>query len=295
MNPKSELFAYLKEILQNNANEKSLNWLDEKSKKIQDSGSKNAFYLAFSQASRFFSKENLNLDQEAKRKAHSLISGFQPEFWNILQTARTYLLLHFSIEKEEWLAAIKQLFETGDLYEQQALYASLSLMPYPEEMIPRSIEGCRTNMTLVFDAISLNNPYPTIYFPELNWNQMVLKAVFMQRPLYRIQQLDHRRNPALAEIASDFAHERWAAGRNVMPELWRLVSPFINEKFMKDLEKVMNSEDLLEQKGGALALYHSDFPAAKALLNAHPELIQAIEKGIISWEKIGQEFQETRV
>lgn len=295
MSPKSEYLAYLKEILQNHSNEKSLNWLDEKSKKIQDSGSKNAFYLAFSQASRFFSKESLNIDMKAKQKAHSLIEGFQPEFWNILQTARTFLLLHFSIEKEEWLEAIKQLFETGDLYEQQALYAALPIMPYPEEMIPRAIEGCRTNMTLVFDAIALNNPYPTIYFPELNWNQMVLKAVFMQRPLYRIQQLDHRRNPALAEIASDFAHERWAAGRNVMPELWRLVSPYIDEKFIKDLEKVMNSEDLLEQKGGALALFHSDFPPAKALLNAHPELIQAIEKGIVSWERIGQEFQETRV
>lgn len=295
MSPKSEYLAYLKEILQNHSNEKSLNWLDEKSKKIQDSGSKNAFYLAFSQASRFFSKESLILDMKAKQKAHSLIEGFQPEFWNILQTARTFLLLHFSIEKEEWLEAIKQLFETGDLYEQQALYAALPMMPYPEEMIPRAIEGCRTNMTLVFDAIALNNPYPTIYFPELNWNQMVLKAVFMQRPLYRIQQLDHRRNPALAEIASDFAHERWAAGRNVMPELWRLVSPNIDEKFIRDLEKVMNSEDLLEQKGGALALFHSDFPPAKALLNAHPELIQAIEKGIVSWERIGQEFQETRV
>ncbi|NVK49720.1 MAG: EboA domain-containing protein [Cyclobacteriaceae bacterium] len=295
MSPKSEYLAYLKEILQNNSNEKSLNWLDEKSKKIQDSGSKNAFYLAFSQASRFFSKESLNLGIKAKQKAHSLIEGFQPEFWNILQTARTFLLLHFSIEKEEWLEAIKQLFETGDLYEQQALYAALPMMPYPEEMIPRAIEGCRTNMTLVFDAIALNNPYPTIYFPELNWNQMVLKAVFMQRPLYRIQQLDHRRNPALAEIASDFAHERWAAGRNVMPELWRLISPYIDEKFIRDLEKVMNSEDLLEQKGGALALFHSDFPPAKALLNAHPELIQAIEKGIVSWERIGQEFQETRV
>ncbi|MCS5491284.1 EboA domain-containing protein [Algoriphagus limi] len=295
MNPKSELLAFLKAIIHNNAEEKSLNWLDEKAQKIQDSKSKNAFYLAFSQASRFFSKDNLQLDSEAKQKADTLIAGFQPEFWNVLQTARTYLLLHFSLEKDEWLKAINQLFETGDLYEQQALYASLSLMPFSEEMLPRAIEGCRTNMTLVFDAIALNNPYAPKHFPELNWNQMVLKAVFMQRPLYRIQQLELRRNPALAEIASDFAHERWAAGRNVMPELWRLVSPFVNEKFMGDLEKVMSSEDLLEQKGGALALYHSDFAQAKELLNKYPELIQEIEKGAISWEEIGQEYQDTRV
>ncbi|TFV93668.1 hypothetical protein E4S40_15605 [Algoriphagus kandeliae] len=295
MNPKSELLAFLKEIIQKEADEKSMNWLDEKSQKIQDSGSKNAFYLAFSQASRFFSKDKLLLNPETKIKANALIDGFQPEFWNVLQTARAYLLLHFSLEKEEWLKAINQLFETGDLYEQQALYASLNLMPFSEEMLPRAIEGCRTNMTLVFDAIALNNPYAPSHFPELNWNQMVLKAVFMQRPLYRIQQLDQRRNPALAEIASDFAHERWAAGRNVMPELWRLVSPFINEKFMGDLEKVMSSEDLLEKKGGALALHHSDFAPAKELLKKYPEFIHGIEKGAISWEEIGQEYQETRV
>uniref|UniRef100_UPI00258F5AA1 EboA domain-containing protein n=1 Tax=Algoriphagus sp. TaxID=1872435 RepID=UPI00258F5AA1 len=174
------------------------------------------------------------------------------------------------------------------------LYAALPVMPYPDDLLTRAIDGCRTNMTLIFDAIALNNPYPPAHFPEANWNQLVLKSIFMQRPIYRIQQLDERRNQALAEIASDFAHERWAAGRPVMPELWRLVVPFLNEHLLEDLKKVVFSEDQLEAEAGVLAAYQSDFAAAKDLLKSFPETVSAIEYGEISWEKIGKDFQDKK-
>ena len=146
-------------------------------------------------------------------------------------------------------------------------------------------------MTVIFDAISLNNPFPANYFPEANWNQMVLKAVFMQRPLYRIQGLEERRNLSLANIASDFAHERWAAGRPVMAEIWRLVVPFLNEKFLADLKKAISSEDLLQIKAAVLACIESDFAPAKELASHYPEIVKEIESGAVSWEKIGIEFQ----
>ncbi len=237
MTPQIEMKCFLRKILENRVEEKSRSWLDQKVNQTENTSSNSTFFLAFSQASRFFNKEKLGLSKQEKEQADQLVPGFDPDHWNLLQTARTYLLLHFPQEKERWFAAINQLFETGDMYEQQALYAALPLMPFPEDLLPRAIDGCRTNMTLIFDAIALNNPFPANYFPEANWNQLVLKSIFMQRPLYRIQKLDERRNPALASIASDFAHERWAAGREVMPELWRLVAPFINETIMADLKK----------------------------------------------------------
>jgi hypothetical protein len=199
------------------------------------------------------------------------------------------------MEKEAWLKAINQLFETGDMHEQQALYAALPLLPFPESLLTRAIDGCRTNMTVIFDAIALNNPFPSTYFPEANWNQLVLKSIFMQRPIYRILNLDSRRNPALSDIASDFAHERWAAGRQVMPELWRLVVPFVNVKFMADLKKVIESEDQLEVEAGILALYQCDFTPSKQLLQACSEEVMAIEYGEITWEKIGKDFQLKRI
>jgi hypothetical protein len=241
---------FLFPTLQKRAESKSMDWLSNQVEKIRQEDSHTKFFLAFSQVSRFFKKENLALKESEKAEAAALTPGFDPSHWDLLQTARTFLLLSFEREKEEWLSAVNQLFETGDLYEQQALYAALPLMPFSEDLVSRAIDGCRTNMTVVFDAIALNNPFPGNYFPEANWNQLVLKSIFMQRPLYRIYNLDNRRNPALADIASDFAHERWAAGREVMPELWRLVAPFINEKFATDLKKVLASKDQLEVEAG---------------------------------------------
>lgn len=285
---------YLLEVLGRGASQKSLDWLRSQVDKIKADATPSKFFLAFSQASRFFKKERLELSEDHKTKALTLIDGFEPAFWNELQAARTVLLLSYPQEKTKWLGVVNQLFETGDMHEQQALYAALPLMPYPEEMLTRAIDGCRTNMTLIFDAIALNNPFPAKYFPEANWNQLVLKSIFMQRPLYRIQKLDERRNATLADIASDFAHERWAAGRSVMPELWRLVVPYLNEEILADLKKVVKSEDQMEVEAGLLALYQCQSEVAKQLLQSRSEEVMAIEYGEITWEKLGAAFQERK-
>ena len=294
MDSQINLIPFLFGLLKKDAESKSLEWIQIQSEKIRNGGLPSQFFLAFSQASRYFKKDHLNVFDSDKTRAEELVSGFEPSYWNSLQAARTILLLQLPQQKEKWFSAINQLFETGDMYEQQALYAALPLMPFQEELLPRAIDGCRTNMTLIFDAIALNNPFPAKYFPEANWNQLVLKSIFMQRPLYRIQKLDERRNPALAAIASDFAHERWAAGREVMPELWRLVAPFINEKFVADLKKVLASKDQLEVEAGLLALFGCNSESAKQLLQGHNEEVMAIEYGEITWEKIGKDFQEKR-
>ena len=294
MQTQTNLLAFFLKIITQRADLKSLDWLSNQVEKIQQETSPTKFFLAFSQASRFFKKDPLNLSEAEKSQSSSIFSGFDPGHWDVLQTARTYLLLSYAPGKEAWLKAVNQLFETGDMHEQQALYAALHVMPYQDELLTRAIDGCRTNMTLIFDAIALNNPYPPAHFPEANWNQLVLKSIFMQRPIYRIQHLDERRNQALAEIASDFAHERWAAGRPVMPELWRLVVPFLNDHLLEDLKRVVFSEDQLEAEAGVLAAYQSDFAPAKDLLKSYPETVSAIEYGEISWEKIGKDFQDKK-
>jgi hypothetical protein len=285
---------FLQEILQNRTEKTSLDWLAQQAQKIQSLGSSTSFFLAFSQASRYFKKTPLNLSLEQKQAASALIPGFDPSHWDLLQTARTSLLLHFPQEKTSWFKAINQLFETADMHEHQALFAALPLLPFQEDLIPRAIDGLRTNISSVFDSIALNNPFPAQYFPEANWNQMVLKAVFMQRPLFRIDRFEERRNLSLATIASDFAHERWAAGRPVMAEIWRLVVPFFDQNFLQDIQKVIASGDLLQIQAAVLACSESDFAPAQALAASHPEILSEIQTGKINWQRIGIEFQ-TRV
>lgn len=291
----NQLTSFLTQLLENPANQKGLDWLSKQVEKIRTEGTPSKFFLAFSQASRYFKKEKINLSAEDKTKANQLVSGFQPQFWDELQTARTVLMLSYPQQKESWFAALNQLFETADMNEHQALFAALPLMPFQEDLIPRAIDGLRTNISLVFDAIALNNPFPAKYFPEPNWNQMVLKAIFMQRPLYRIQGLEERRNPVLAAIARDFAHERWAAGRDVMPEIWRLVAPFVDEKYFADLKKTLETQDELQIKAALLALRESAYLPAKKLLESYPDQVTTLDMDAIAWESIGSEFQRTRV
>lgn len=283
---------FLFELLKQQAETKSMEWLVLQKEKIEKEGSYLKFYMAFGQASRFFKKNLLNISEKQKDAAIALMEGFSPQTWDQLQTARSYLLLHFE-EKDasNWVNALNKLFETADMHEQQSLYAALPIMPFQEEMKERAIEGLRTNISSVFDAVALNNPYPAKYFDERAWNQMVLKAIFMQRPLYQIQHADKRANPVLAKILIDFAHERWAAGRIVMPELWRFVGPFINEDNFADIQKVLQTNDPNQKKAALLACGSSNYVPAKKLLEDHSEINEAIINGEITWESIGKEFQ----
>lgn len=291
----NQLASFLTQLLESQANQKGLDWLQKQIERIGTEAIPSKFFLAFSQASRFFNKEKLELSSDQIQQAEKLVSGFQPHYWDQLQTARTVLMLTYPQEKESWFAAMNQLFETADMSEHQALFGALPLMPFQEELIPRAIDGLRTNISSVFDAIALHNPFPEKYFPEANWNQMVLKAIFMQRPLYKIQGLEERRNSALASIVRDFAHERWAAGREVMPEIWRLVSPFINEEYFKDLKKVLATQDELQIKAALLALRESAYLPAEELLETYPDQLAKLDIEAIAWESIGSEFQRTRV
>ncbi|WP_425636869.1 EboA domain-containing protein [Algoriphagus yeomjeoni] len=291
----NQLKSYLTQLLDTSTNQKGLDWLNKQVEKISTEGAPSKFFLAFSQASRFFKKEKQNLTKEKLEIANELVTGFQPQHWDELQTARTVLMLSYPQEKEAWFAAMIQLFETADMHEHQALFAALPLMPFQKDLIPRAIDGLRTNISLVFDAIALNNPFPAQYFPEANWNQMVLKAIFMQRPLYRIQGMEERRNPALAAIARDFAHERWAAGRDVMPEIWRLVAPFVNEMYLEDLKKTLATKDEPQVLAALLTLRESAYLPGKELLETYPDQVATLDMDALAWERIGSEFQRTRV
>ncbi len=288
---KSLLFELLKE----NSTEKALKWIEVQADKIARSDAPASLFLAFSQASRYFNKEKFQVAEERQIQLESKFPEVEFPHWDLLQLARTYLLLNYEAEKETWFKTVDQLFETADMYEHKALFSALPLLPYQKDLIERAIDGLRTNISLVFDAIALHNPYPAAYFPEANWNQMILKAIFMQRPIYQVQKLDERRNIALAGIARDFAHERWAAGRDVMPELWRLVVPFLDDSFLKDLERVLSTADTLQIKAALLAIFESEFESAKKHLKDYPEISDAISKKEISWKSIGSEFQLTRV
>jgi hypothetical protein len=136
------------------------------------------------------------------------------------------------------------------------------------------------------ESVICNNPYPSEYLNEEEWNQLVLKAFFTEKPINQIVGLDRRANQRLADTLSDFAHERWAAGRTINPLSWRLVGPFLNEFLFQDIIKISRSGNELERQAAALACSQSNYPPAKELLNSYEDLKLSIERNDLTWQTI---------
>ena len=245
-------------------------------------------YLAFSAAPRFVGKNRLHTTDADLEQAQQMKRGFDPSRWTTDQAARTLLLLSLPTDDADaFVKKIETLFGTADMGELVALYGSLPLLPYPERFRKRAAEGVRTNMGDVYEAVALDNPYPAGFMDEDQWNQLVLKTLFVSKPLYRIYGIDERSNPKLARMLTDYAHERWAAGRTVSPELWRPIGPFIDEKNMQDIRRLFSQPNEAEQEAAALACAQSSYGPARELLEAHPDLKQKVESGELNWSLIG--------
>ncbi|MBZ9731435.1 EboA domain-containing protein [Salegentibacter sp. JZCK2] len=285
----SEATAFLRKIIEERVDEKGLEWINLQETTLRDNFQLRSFYLTFSTAPRFIKKNSLSFTKEERIRAEKLRRGFQPQHWDLLQCVRTYFLVMLPGDEEEnFIKNITRLFETADLDEQVAMYGALPLLTFPTALITRTREGLRTNITDVFDAIVLDNPYPADFLGQDAWNQMLLKAVFMQRPLYRIYNADERVNPELAKMLVDFAHERWAASRDVLPELWRFIAPYLEDGYFSDIKKVVKGKPL-EKQAGLLACNMSAKPEAQQLLNKYPEVKEDIGSGRLNWETIGKE------
>lgn len=156
----------------------------------------------------------LNKDQQQALSTDGLPSF---EGRPIHELARIVLLLlaapHMS--HEEHIQLIDEVFIRGDNAERIALLRALSLLPDPSRFLATAVEACRTNVQTVFEAIACENPYPARYFPELNFNQLVMKALFIGVSLRRIVDLSERITPTLRQMVREHVKERIAAGRSV--------------------------------------------------------------------------------
>lgn len=134
--------SYLLSILTKGEVNEEIVWLEEQKRRIEGDTSGLKLFTAFSQASRYF-KKNLNqLNQGDLETAEKLVPGLRPHTWSQLQTARSYLLLHFPARDAElFLHTLDRLLESADMHEQEAIYAALPILPYQEKLKLRAAEG----------------------------------------------------------------------------------------------------------------------------------------------------------
>ncbi|HLR33529.1 MAG TPA: EboA domain-containing protein [Fodinibius sp.] len=265
--------------------------LHSTARQLQEGAEDWLFYSSFSGVPRDTGKAPAELTAEELTVAKQLRSGWDPSRWSLDELGRAALLLSTAAQpKETFFERIENTFISSDNREAVALYQSLPLLPYPEQWSGRAAEGLRTNVTAIFEAVALRNPYPADYLDEDAWNQLVLKALFIGSPLYLIQGIDQRANEHLAHMLVDYAHERWAADRPVSPELWRPVGPFAGDTIVKeDLARVLDHPNPLHQRAALLALAASPATSAKELIDGHGSRLDAMKTNQTDWQSIGKE------
>ena len=236
----NKIITLLSTWLKTRASDEGLAWLSRKQKEIAQNAAERTLFTAFSSVSRYLGKQILELSTEELQAAQELITGWHPINWTVDQVGRTLLILSFpQVDEDNYVATLDKIFSAADVGEAIALYQSLPLLPYPEKFKLRAAEGIRSNMSSVFNAVALYNPYPAQYLDDLAWNQMVLKALFIGSPLKPIYGLESRNNQQLSQMLIDYARERLAAKRTVNPELWQLVAPF-NSQAVAELKLEFN-------------------------------------------------------
>ena len=262
-------------------------WFEDSLARLAAGAAERDLHIVLGMAPRLLGKADLALDEADLAAAGAAYKGWDPSGWSVDGAARVAALLAYRVNRP-FAEMFKDLRRTSDVAELVALYRGLPLYPEPEALAFEVGEGLRSNMRAVFEAICHRNPYPRDHFDEHRWNHMVLKALFVESTLAPIVGLDERANPELARILCDYAHERWAAGRPVSPELWRCVGPFATgTAALDDLERALNGSPA-EAAAAALALHASPAPDAAGRLSTRGELAAQVAAGTLDWNTILQ-------
>ncbi len=216
----------------------ALEWFKKCVSEIGDEVPPGRFAVWFSSASRQARDRDALAPDEGERKAaEKAVEGWNPERWGLLEAVRVGLMLaRTDLDDERGSLLVEDLFQYADEGEQRALYRSLALLPEPERYVWRAGEGCRTNMTNVFEAVVLDTPFPARWFDDGSFRQAALKAVFVGVPLWRMWGLDQRLDEELCRMALDLVDERRSAHRTVQPDLWLCLGAFGGERARAALE-----------------------------------------------------------
>lgn len=183
------------------------------------------FTQLVSLASRHVPRQALAPSTAELELAHQTVPGWSFRAWTLLETVRvSFVLARPDLHAPEFSQRFNQWFRFADEGEACAYYRSLSLLPEPQQHVWRAAEGCRTNMRSVFAAVACDSPFPFLYFDDLAWNQMLLKALFIGEPLDSIYGFNKRTTPELQAMVNDYIDERRSAGRDIPADAYLLLA-----------------------------------------------------------------------
>lgn len=264
-----------------------LAWFRDAVHKVVHAAGDRALGTAIGLAPRKLGRADLALTPDDVARAAALRPGFDPRDWSVDQLARVALMAASHDGDDAASAARFDAFcATAEVHELIALCRGLPVYPGARLLEPRAREAVRSGMKPVFEAVAHRNPYPRENFAEDPWNHMVVKALFIGSSLWPIQGLDQRANPHLARMLVDFAHERWAAGRSVSPELWRCVAPHADADGIAALRRAFETGGDKDRLAVALAIRDTEAAAALSFGSEIETIGGRLAKEKIAWRDL---------
>ncbi len=136
--------------------------------------------------------------------------------FSLLDCCRIFLLIKFKMQfSKQFLASLMLLIKYADDEEKSSIVKGLFFIDEAGDLTDVIIDLCRTNSVDLLAAIGIGNPYPSIFFPQNNFNQLVLKLLFCQLDIRFVIGLFERKNLELSRMASDYKQERINANRTI--------------------------------------------------------------------------------
>jgi hypothetical protein len=205
-------------------------WLADAKRESGASGAdldEDQFLLVFSSAGRHLGKGSIDIQAGEIERLEKSGLGWGLGRWSLDELGRVLLLGAAVVALPSHRAAslVEACYARGDNRERQAVLRALPFLPEAGRFVPLAVDACRTSVQTIFESIACENPFPADEFPDLNFNQMVLKAMFNGVALARIVRLGDRAGADLARMAADYAAERRAAGRTVPADIDLVLGP----------------------------------------------------------------------
>ncbi len=290
------VLAHLSHWIKARTEPAEFDWLKTRLQQLKTDYSDRDLYITLGLIPRKLKRDDLTLSAiEIESAQRDCGREWNPSDWSIDAAARCLVICTLQqLHPDQFEDRFAELCKTAELNEAIAFYRCTAVLPKGETLDSVIGSGLRTHIAAIFQAIAYRNPYPRLHFSQNRWNHMVLKALFIDSQLWPIQGIDERSNPELARILCDYAHERWAAHREVTPELWRCVGPHAEGSTLDDLQYALQDSNELQQKAALLALLSCPNANHGALQATYPMWCKEIENGSLNWDSIGQQYGLTK-
>jgi len=206
--------------------------------------------------------------------------------WSIADAGRLILLITaIQHAPEQSQSIIVNYYKMGDESEHIALIQGLIIFAPADFLTELALDVGRSNNLEVLAALILDNPYPACFYNEQEFNQMVLKALFLGLSIERIEGIQQRANADLTRMGENYVVEREQANRSVPVDIWLAIGPFASDTGKQQLLKYISHEEVGHRYYCALALVQhlSQDPSVTAALKQrqnveqHPMILNILQ------------------